>query len=864
VTGVQTCALPILLGNSGAGKTSLIHAGLLPIAVERGFLPIYTRPLGLPRADIASTLFSTVFEGINSYRGSLVPLLQEAANSIAPRRPLLIIDQFEDVLMARDQEEWQRLITDLRALRYINDPGIRVLISYRADLEARLGQSWQEISGSPQGLPRVYVSGTSSEDAWNGVKSACQDLKIKLEISTQESLQMGNDLFSFSRSHGFEGVYPPYIQMLIDHAWQTVKAGHAAYTFADYEMAGGMEGVTGGYLKRQLSYASDKEGYLTKILAALVRSYGVKAQKSLRDVSTDVSLAEEKCEQLLERLIDLRLVRHIGDHYEIAHDFLAQEIAASLVDSEEREFKRFRELLATKAAAFNATNDLLTVGELLMLYNHRSRILPSDSELKLLLASWAQTEGPGLFWFLHADERRMLELIAAEESKTKLEDDARAVLVLLRQKISGQPLRVKDWLSFKRYKFGIQLAHFLFSYGEATPDSVIRWAIRSKNSSVRECLVDVVAKKVAEGDHKWISELGKSSSPFRRTIYEALSLRDDLPSIETNRASRVTQEFALLQAVSRARNTAEARAALTALKKFRPRWRSQLFAWSMATLRTVGSQPILRKLSSVGAEKTAILLGPIVNALTAREFAGLLRAYTALNTRESEYLKRNTDPWRAASERKAAAVSKAIGRAATTKNLKQLRRSLEHLSLTPSAEYYVLALAGIGNAKDVLSIIRKVGMAPTEVLYWFQIGMASKIGKRMGELRLPVPRFLLKICERKAFWEDPLAERSRFRRRDLLPINNLRNQRLYRRLVAHAVIGSAALNDADLLKKMARHEYRMIARAAAVRLTDLAGEDGIRMLQSVIADSITEGRTESLALALRYAEMDVSSVAQLW
>ncbi len=52
--------ITLLLGNSGAGKTSLIHAGLLPVAVEKGWLPIYSRPLGLPRTDVLTTLFSTV------------------------------------------------------------------------------------------------------------------------------------------------------------------------------------------------------------------------------------------------------------------------------------------------------------------------------------------------------------------------------------------------------------------------------------------------------------------------------------------------------------------------------------------------------------------------------------------------------------------------------------------------------------------------------------------------------------------------------------------------------------------------------------------------------------------------------------
>ena len=102
-------------------------------------------------------LVSTVFDGPQSYRDALLGALDDAAEAIAPKRVLLIIDQFEDILSAREDREAERLIDDLRALRFIDDSRVRVLLAYRADLEARLGVFWQSISGSPAGLPRVYV-----------------------------------------------------------------------------------------------------------------------------------------------------------------------------------------------------------------------------------------------------------------------------------------------------------------------------------------------------------------------------------------------------------------------------------------------------------------------------------------------------------------------------------------------------------------------------------------------------------------------------------------------------------------------------------------------------------------------------------
>lgn len=56
----------------------------------------------------------------------------------------------------------------------------------------------------------------------------------------------------------------------------------------------------------------------------------------------------------------------------------------------------------------------------------------------------------------------------------------------------------------------------------------------------------------------------------------------------------------------------------------------------------------------------------------------------------------------------------------------------------------------------------------------------------------------------------------------------------------------------------------MIARAAAIRLTTIAGSNGIRMLQSTAIEAIESENAESLAMALRDAEIQEFGLAQLW
>jgi hypothetical protein len=768
-------------------------------------------------------------------------------------------------LTSRDDEEAERLVGDLRSIRYLDDRRIRVVLCYRADLEARLGRFWQLISGSPEGLPRVYIAGLSVDEAWKGVESACRDLRIRLKMSREEKAQVGRDLQSFSATHGEQGVYPPYVQMFVDHIWRKLGSKPGTYRFEDYIDSGAMEGVTEGYLARQLAYAHDTEGHLKSVLVSLVRSYGVKAQKSLAEVAIDVGLPERKCELVLEQLIDLRLVRHIAGLYEVAHDFLARDISKKLVDSEEREFKRIRELLASKAATYTTTRSLLTVEELLMLFKYKERVLPSDAELRLILASWAKEQGPGLYLLLSAPPSRLVEFIRAEEGKSNIEDEGRAMLALLRRKASGSPLGQRDWPLFRRYRLGMELAWMISASPLECPDRVLLWALRSRRRTVREAALEAVAKKVATGHRRWIAVLSKSSSARLRSAYEQLAIREDLPLFTINSSSppsRPLREFGLLQLIARVEPGPPLRTSLNDLRRLRPRARIWLSAKGIVAHRTSGRPSTLRKLRRLKASKIETLLNSASGRVSEPDFLALLDAYVTWNQKEAALAGQTNWRLRMIYEDKASALAGTILRISASRKLRALHDSFEKITLTPSAQYFVLALARVGGSTDIVKIIKRVEQADYDIRYWFQIEMGHIIENRMRELGGPVPIELVGISRRNGFWEDPRARRSRMARKDKLALKSLDNRALYLRLVAHAMIGAARRDNLDLSKRLAQHGYRMIAKAAAVRLAELGTDGGIKMLQSVSTDAIEHGNAEAFGLAVRGAEIQRLGLAE--
>jgi len=852
--------LVLLLGESGVGKTSLIHAGLLPTAAEKGWRVVYTRPYAFPCADIVHQIQATLFEGRPTYRGPLVPLLAEAAAALAEERILLIIDQFEDVLGAHDQREVDQLISALSGLRELAAPSLLALICYRSDLEARLGEYWQRISGSPFGLSRMYLGGLSEEKAWEGITRTAKDLSVNIKLRPSERARISRDLLVTSQAAGFPDVYPPYVQMLVDHMWASSQKMAGSYQLKEYQEAGGMEGIVDGYLTRQLEFAKGSEGNVKAVLVSLVRSHGVKAQRPLGEIVVDTGLDEAQCEAALEKLIDLRLVRHVEAHYEVSHDFIARRIISELVDSEEREFKRFRELLASKAAAYQTTEGLLTSEELLMLFKHKERIVASDLEMKLLLLSWLEGNGPGLYWLLNADRAQILDWLRAQESKPDLSREQKVSIVLLRRKLGEAPLLDDDYSAFRSYQLSDETAALILESPASLPREMLLRGLGHRRDEVREACMKAVALRVKLGEWWWIEQLRTSSSVRYRRAYEELILNDDVPAPgEDMEGTRATQEFALLKKIASTTDSSEARAALGVLQKKRPPARSLLFGEALVRIREGRMDGLLRQAQYGSKKKAEVLLGAIGASVTSADFDTMMSRYEQWNLGD------RGGEQTPAIHAKTNALALACSRCMAPQHLSRLRAAFQNVGLALSSRPLVLALLNYGDSGDLKLVLDRVAAEAERVDFWNHTELGRAAARRLQTIADRVPDYLLVIESRREFWEyAPSEDRAAWRAKDLLPIKSVDNRALYIRLAAYGMIGSVGGGEQDLLVRLTGHDYGLIARDAAIRLVRLNGETALRLLAAKVDDSIRRGESASLANALRSAEIELFGVASLW
>ena len=262
--------LYVLLGASGAGKSSFLRAGLLPRLArdDRHFLPLPPlRPerapifgdnglLGalvkaLPEATRAS-LRAAAEAGVDALRPFLRRLAAAAQSSLAAVDPaakppalVIAIDQAEELFAAEAAAEGGRLLEMLAALARTDDPAVIVLFVIRSDAYDQLqgakplmdlpAQQTQSLPPMPRGEYGRVIEGPAERVAAAGGK-----LKIdpRLTQALLDDLEQG-------------GADPlPLLAFTLQHLFREFAAA-GTITLEDYRSTGGI----GGVIERAVAHA---------------------------------------------------------------------------------------------------------------------------------------------------------------------------------------------------------------------------------------------------------------------------------------------------------------------------------------------------------------------------------------------------------------------------------------------------------------------------------------------------------------------------------------------------------------------------------------------------------------------------------
>ncbi|MFF0385183.1 AAA family ATPase [Streptomyces sp. NPDC004286] len=357
--------LVMLVGASGAGKSSLLNAGLMPALEEGGAHTVRqlvpgADPLGeltrlipalAPLAaearaaedeetgspGLSRAIREAVTEWALGHRppgaALTIPGPRTSPESPAPvpepgaretARPVLIVDQFEETFTLCPSEADRRAFVQFLHAACTPGPSgpapVRVVLGIRADFyEECLG--YPELADALQHRHMVLGPLTTAElrEAVNGPARA---VGLELEAGLTELIvrEVSAD--------GPRGAHDAGVLPLLSHAllatWQRRKAGRL--TVAGYRAAGGIQGAVAATAERAWSGLDPAARTAARLLLLRLVRLGEDTQATRRRGTRRQLAAEstdpDKTEESLEALVRARLVTLDAETVEITHEAL--------------------------------------------------------------------------------------------------------------------------------------------------------------------------------------------------------------------------------------------------------------------------------------------------------------------------------------------------------------------------------------------------------------------------------------------------------------------------------------------------------------------------------------------------------------
>ncbi len=395
--------LTVLHADSGAGKTSLLKAGIMPRLLASGDVPLYVRPYQLPaQYAIKRVLLPQMEQSPYLAVASLRDFFCRVTDLLGGKRLVAILDQFEEVFTVQNKQMRADFISELSPCLDDNTLPVCWIFALRNEWFGQLGVFRPDVRDPYAN--EFLLRALNREEASEIIAEPARRFGVEYEPGLVDTLVA--DL-------GEHDIAPPQLQLVCSTLFDGLGDGQTQITQAQYDALGQTSGILRSHLDRVLTrnVPPEQRYAARRLLEALMTSDRRRARCSKDDLSAELQvlgIEQATLEEVLGILVDSRLLsveeieieetNEVRVAYELAHDYLLDEIE---LDPEVQARKAAQELLAKKLPYYTRDGLLLSKGELAIISPHRDE-LALDEQSESLLASSARRE-----------RRRLVVLIAS-------------------------------------------------------------------------------------------------------------------------------------------------------------------------------------------------------------------------------------------------------------------------------------------------------------------------------------------------------------------------------------------------------------------------------------------------------------------
>ncbi|MFI7533632.1 hypothetical protein [Streptosporangium sp. NPDC049376] len=295
---LRTGGLQVVIAPSGAGKSSLLHAGLLP-ALDQAALPYANRwpqvtltPTATPVREMAGSLerltgvdrdrvAEQIAGGPERYVSALERWLRERAGDPAAARIVVVVDQFEELFTECDDEREREAFVELLVRLAATQAGL-VVIGVRDDFHSACA-AHPLLQPALEDRPLV-VGPMPEANLREAIVYPAQDLGVDLEPGLAELLL--GDLRATAgdrRTSGYEAGRLPLLAHALRLTWQ--QRNGATLTVEGYKATGRIEGALAATAEQVFTGLDDTAQRLARLLFLRLVKLGDGAEDTRRRVA---------------------------------------------------------------------------------------------------------------------------------------------------------------------------------------------------------------------------------------------------------------------------------------------------------------------------------------------------------------------------------------------------------------------------------------------------------------------------------------------------------------------------------------------------------------------------------------------------